>query len=323
MKFCYNIFIFTSRIIMSIPSKKMLCIISPVRNEAKNLPLFYERLRKVLESLDYDWEILFVHDESKDDTFELLMQLHSQDERIKIIQLSRGFGKENATSAGLAYSRGDATIVIDADLQDPPEVILAFVKEWEHGSKMVYGVRKSRDGESWLKKQTATYFYKVMHKISLVKIPKNTGDFRLLDRVIVDEIKKLKENNRFMKGIFMLSGYRHTPVYYERDARFDGESNFSYGKLINFALDGITGFSTFPLQLASIIGSITLFGSILWILGLLLGGGERCDYLIGVILFFSGVQLITIGILGEYVGRTHLESKQRPLYIVECTFGLE
>lgn len=302
----------------------LLSIISPVRNEAENISTFYSRISTVMSKLSVSWELLFVYDESEDNTFELLLELHKKDPRIKILALSRGFGKENAMTAGLDYSRGDAAVVIDADLQDPPEVIIEMVKKWQEGYKMVYGVRRSRDGEGWFKKLSANWFYRTMQKVSSVPIPQNTGDFRLLDRIILEKLKELKETQRFMKGLFMVPGYAHTPIYYERPPREVGETNFGFWRLWNFAIDGITSFSLVPLKLASMTGSIVLMLSLLWGFILLLGGiKSHCTILLPALGFFSGVQLIAIGILGEYVGRIYFETKQRPLYFVKETYGLK
>jgi len=308
---------------MSINTQKLLSIVTAVRNEEKNIPIFYDRILNVMSTVEMTWELIFVYDESDDNTFALLLELHQKDPRVKILALSRGFGKENAMTAGLDYARGDAAVVIDADLQDPPEVMVEMVDKWQEGYQMVYGVRSSREGEGWLKQFSAKWFYRTMQKVSTVPIPQNTGDFRLLDRVILDKLQTLKETQRFMKGLFMVPGYAHTAVHYERPPREAGESNFGFWKLWNFAIDGITSFSLMPLKLASILGSFILTLSLLWAVILLFGNSPTsCDMLLPAIGFFSGVQLISIGILGEYVGRIYFETKQRPLYFVKETYGL-
>jgi len=302
----------------------MISIISPVRNEAENLPLFYTTLVDVTQTLFYQWEFIFVYDESKDNTFEVLLELRANDPRVKIVKLSRGFGKENAMTAGLDFATGHAAILIDADLQDPPGLIIQMLELWEKGNKMVYAVRKKREGESWFKKQTASWFYSLMEKISTVHIPRNTGDFRLIDRLILDDLKSLQETQRFMKGLFMVPGYQNAPLYYQRKPRHLGQSNFGFWKLWSFAIDGITGFSLFPLQIASIFGVFLIFVSLFFgVPFLIFNPLESCDRLLVAIIFFSGVQLATIGILGEYIGRTYFESKKRPRYFVESTIGFE
>lgn len=303
--------------------KSMISIVSPVRNEEENLPVFYKRIVEVMEPMPYEWELVFVHDTSSDNTYDVLMGLYEEDKRVKIVQLTRGFGKENAITAGFDHANGDAAILIDADLQDPPELIPELLIEWQSGIHMVYAMRDSRHGESWFKKKSASTFYALMDKISFIKIPRDTGDYRLIDRMMLDDLKELKETHRFMKGLFMLPGYESKAVHYERDARHMGETNFSYWRLWKFAMDGVTGFSIVPLQIAWIIGLLMVISGILWSVGLLFGSHGSCDLVMLGILLFGGVQLITIGILGEYIGRIYHETKRRPLYVVKDTFGLE
>ena len=304
--------------------QKLISIIVPAYNEEAVLELFHDRISKVLETLtDYAWEIIFINDGSTDSTQVKIDALQKSDPRIASIVLSRNFGKEIAMTAGLDHAKGDAVVIIDADLQDPPELIADFISEWNKGFDMVYGRRTHRDGESWVKKTTAHYFYQIIGRLSKVQIPANTGDFRLMSRRAVDALLQLREHHRFMKGLFAWVGYPSIAIDYRRPPRAAGTSKFSYWKLWNFALEGITSFTILPLKLATYMGIlIALFSVIagIWIIvKTLMWGDSVAGYpsLIVTILFFGGVQLFFIGVIGEYLGRIYNETKIRPLYVVQ------
>ena len=295
----------------------------PAFNEETVLPAFHERLTAALDELDFPSEIVFVNDGSSDDTLEVLTRLRDGDPRIAIINLSRNFGKEIALTAGLDYAGGDATIVIDADLQDPPELIPDLVSRWREGYDVVYAKRLSREGETFLKRTTARLFYRVIQRLGgRISIPEDTGDYRLLSRRALDALGRLREHHRFMKGLFAWVGFRQIAVPYHRDPRYAGESKWNYWQLWNFSLEGITGFTIGPLKVATYIGSATAllafaFG-IYIIIETLIYGNPVAGYpsLMVAVLMLGGLQLVTIGIVGEYLGRIFNETKGRPLYIV-------
>lgn len=303
-----------------------LLIIVPVFNESSVLQEFHRRTAVILDQLeDVAGEILFVDDGSSDNSVQVIKSLISVDDRISLVRLSRNFGKEAALTAGLDHADADAVIVIDADLQDPPELIVDMLKLWREGYDTVYGQRIERHGETFLKKTTAHAFYRIMARVGRFSIPKDTGDFRLLSRRAVYAIGALPECNRFMKGLFSWIGYPQIPLHYSRDPRFAGDTKFGYWKLWNFALDGITSFTTLPLKFASYIGGGLALGSFLYggfvIVKTLFWGDPVPGYpsLMATILFIGGVQLVFLGILGEYLGRMFDETKRRPLYLVqEC-----
>jgi len=302
--------------------EELLSIIVPSFNEQEVLPAFHERLSKVLHLLPLNSEILYVNDGSRDGTLEVMKILRAHDKRVAIIDLSRNFGKEIAMTAGFDYSRGDAVIVIDADLQDPPELIPELVKQWRQGWDMVYAQRIERRGETLVKKLTAHWFYRLMQRVGRVRIPENVGDFRLLSRKAVDALLQLREHHRFMKGLFAWIGFPQTGVPYHRDPRFAGRSTWDYWRLWNFALEGITSFTTTPLKWATYLGLITAFASVIYggvvILQKLLYGNPVKGYpsLMVVMLFLGSVQLVFLGIIGEYLGRMFDETKKRPLYFI-------
>lgn len=300
-----------------------LVVIVPAYNEGSGLREFHGRLSAVLDAMDLRTGVLYVDDGSQDDTWAVISTLREHDSRVAGLRLSRNFGKEHALTAGIDNTDADAVIVIDADLQDPPELIPQFVQWWREGYDIVYGTRASRAGETRLKKWTASAFYRVMQRVSTTPLPRDTGDFRLLNRRVVDAIKRLRERQRFMKGLFAWVGYRQKSVIYDRDARHAGKSKFDYWRLWNFALEGITSFSTAPLRIATYVGLLTsllafCFG--LYVLGKALIYGDPVrgyPTLMLVILFLGGVQLMALGLIGEYLGRLYMEAKQRPLYLVE------
>lgn len=302
--------------------RQTLSILVPAYNEQEVLPAFHERVSAVLAKVAMDAEIVYINDGSRDGTLEVLQNLRARDPRVAIVDLSRNYGKEIAMSAGLDLCRGDAVVVIDADLQDPPELIPDLIKEWHNGFDVVYAKRIVREGETRFKKLTAHLFYRLIQRVSRVRIPEDTGDFRLLSRRAVDSLKLLREQHRFMKGLFAWIGYPQKAVLYRRDPRFAGETKWNYWKLWNFALEGITSFTVAPLKIATYAGLIVaalafLFGLLIIYRTLMYGDPVRgYPSLMVVVLFLSGVQLIALGIMGEYLGRMFDETKNRPLYLV-------
>lgn len=304
--------------------KKLISIVAPAYNEEEVLPEFVKRTVGVLADMpDYDYEIVLVNDGSKDQTLDVIKQLKHSYPKITLVNLSRNFGKEIAMTAGIAESSGDALIVIDTDLQDPPELIPALVDQWQAGFDMVYAKRKTREGESWLKKATAAAFYTFMKNIGSTPIPPNVGDFRLISRRVADALLQLPEKHRFMKGLFAWVGYPQTEVLYDRDARFAGDTKWNYWKLWNFAIEGLTSFTIAPLKIASYIGVITalsafLYGLFILVKALIWGDDVQGFPTIMIsMLFLGGVQLLVLGVIGEYLGRAFNEVKQRPLYLIE------
>lgn len=305
------------------PTATLLSVIVPAYNEVEVLPEFHRRLSKTLDALDFDSEIIYVNDGSRDATSDLLYVLQKSDPRVSIVDLSRNFGKEIAMTAGFDHACGDAVVVIDADLQDPPELIPELVRHWREGFDDVYARRLSRDGENFIKRTTAHLFYRLLHALSNVDIPPDTGDFRLLSRRAVDSLKQLREQHRFMKGLFNWVGFERKEVLYKRDPRAAGNTKWNYWRLWNFALEGITSHTTVPLRLASYLGFVVAFFSFVYALytayDKLVHGNPVAGYpsLMVVLLFLGGVQLITLGIIGEYLGRMFDESKRRPLYFIK------
>jgi len=305
-----------------------ISVVVPLYCEESNIDYLFERLEAVLERLDSTYEIVCVDDGSYDNTIQALQVQRQRNDRIKIVALSRNFGKELALTAGIDYARGAAVVPIDADLQDPPELIEALVAKWKEGYDVVYAKRRSRQGETWLKRATANSFYRVMERMSKVPIPRDTGDFRLLDRRVVDVLKQLPERTRFMKGLFAWVGYRQAEVLYDREPRHSGETKWNYWRLWNFAIDGIVSFSIAPLRIWSYIG-ITfagisfLYGTFL-LVRTLISGNDVPGYasLMVAVLFLGGVQMMSLGVLGEYLGRVYEEVKGRPLYLVRDAYGV-
>ncbi|MEE8305650.1 MAG: glycosyltransferase family 2 protein [Gammaproteobacteria bacterium] len=306
-----------------------LSLLVPVFNEEEAIPHFMDVVSRVMAELGMSWEVLFVNDGSNDNTLDVLRALQSRHSEIRVIDFSRNFGKEAALTAGLDFSRGRAVIPIDVDLQDPPEVIGEMVGKWREGYDMVFAVRSRRDSDSHMKSASARLFYRFYNWMSQVKIPPDAGDFRLLDRRVVDAIRSLPERNRFMKGLFAWPGFRQAVVSYERQPRSRGNTKFNYWKLWNFAIDGMTSFSTLPLRVWSYVGGLVALVSFLYAIFLigrtLIYGTDVPGYasLMVVVLFLGGLQLLTLGIIGEYLGRTYEEVKGRPIYIVRETYGLD
>ena len=303
---------------------KKITIMVPAYNEEESLPFLYERLNKLMnENKNYEFEILFVNDGSKDKTLDIIKELRKKDNRISYVNFSRNFGKEIAMLAGLDYATGDAVVFIDADLQDPPELIPELIKYWEEGYDDVYARRRSRKGETWLKKFTSKMYYKVLQSLTRVEIQKDTGDFRLLDRRCVNALKKLRENGRNSKSMFSWIGYKKKEVMYDRDPRIAGQTKWNYKKLIDLAIDGITSFTTSPLRVSTYLAIptfIMLFIYFIYVIIKICVTGEvmqAFQAIILLILFFSGIQIMLFGIVGEYLGRIFNETKNRPLYFVD------
>jgi glycosyltransferase involved in cell wall biosynthesis len=296
-------------------------VVVPAFNEAAGIVAFHTRLRAIMDGLG-SWEVVYVDDGSDDTTSAVINTLRREDGRVALVALSRNFGKEIATTAGLDHASGDAVIVIDADLQDPPEVIPALVEAWRNGFDMVNAQRGARAGETRLKRITAHLFYRLMRHAGRVKLPPDTGDFRLMSRRVVDAVSQLREQHRFMKGLFAWVGFPTTTVMYDRAPRHHGASNWTYWRLWNLALEGITSFTVMPLKVATYLGVTVALLSIIYgaqvVVKTLLRGNEVAGYpsLLTVILFLGGVQLVTLGVIGEYLGRVFNETKRRPLYLV-------
>ncbi|WP_439813693.1 glycosyltransferase family 2 protein [Zavarzinia sp. CC-PAN008] len=307
----------------------VLSVVVPMHNEEPMLDLLFGRLKAVLDPLGESYEIVCVDDGSKDATVERLASRAAADPTIRIVKLSRNFGKENAITAGLDHARGQAIVPMDADLQDPPELIPEFLGLWRQGYDVVYGLRRSRNEDTAVKRQTARAFYRVFNALTEVRIPSDAGDFRLMDRRVVEAVRRLPERNRFNKGIFAWVGFRQVAVPYDRPERAAGTSKWPLWRLWNFALDGITGFSTLPLRLWSYLGFVVAVASIVYgsylVLRVLFLGVEVPGYAstMAAVLFLGGIQLLTLGIFGEYLGRLYGEAKRRPLYIVDRLHGFD
>jgi polyisoprenyl-phosphate glycosyltransferase len=301
-----------------------LSVVVPAFNEADGLGEFHRRLAVVLDTLNAASEVVYVNDGSADATLGVMQTLRAGDARVTLIDLSRNFGKEIAMTAGLDHARGDAVIVIDADLQDPPELIPQLIEQWRNGFDVVYAKRTARDGESALKKATAAAFYRIIQRVSRVRIPEDTGDYRLLSRRAVAALGQLREQHRFMKGLFAWIGFPQKAVLYRRDPRFAGTGKFNYWRLWNFALEGLTSFTIMPLKIATYVGvatALAAFVAAAWIVyKTLVFGDPVAGYpsLMVAVLFFGGLQLLFIGIMGEYLGRLFNESKRRPLYFLNA-----
>ena len=314
-------------------SSPTLSVIVPVKDEEEAIRPFVDRVAAILDGLlpsvdgQAGWEILFIDDGSEDLTLAAILQAHQADPRVRAISLSRNFGKEAALTAGLDFAAGQAVIPIDVDLQDPPEVIGEMLAKWRDGYEVVYGVRTNRESDSLPKRLTADLYYRAHNYLSSDKIPEHAGDFRLLDRSVVEIIRQMPERNRFMKGLFAWSGFRQAAVQYERAPREVGTTKFRYWKLWTLALDGLTSASTMPLRIWSYIGVVIAFFTLLYAAGVIaktiLFGSDVAGYpsLMVAILFFGGLQLISLGVLGEYVGRILIETKRRPLYVVRRRIG--
>lgn len=303
---------------------KKVTIIIPAYNEEESLPLLYERLNNVINKLDnYEFEMLFVNDGSKDKTIKIIKELRSSDKRVSYVDFSRNFGKEVAMIAGLDYAQGDCVIFIDADLQDPPELIPELIKYWEEGYDDVYARRRSRKGESFLKKFTSKMYYKVLQKMTRIEIQRDTGDFRLLDRRCVNALKQLRETQRCSKSMFSWIGYNKKEVMFDRDPRIAGKTKWNYKKLVDLAIDGITSFTTSPLRISTYLAIPTFMMLVIYFIYVIVKcitqsvAIQAFQAIILLVLFFAGVQIMLFGIIGEYLGRIFNETKNRPLYFIK------
>ena len=309
--------------------KRLLSVVVPVFNEAEVIDAFYKRLKKLVDSLNpLSYEIIFVDDGSRDGSYHKLVELANSDPNVRVIKFSRNFGHQLAITAGIDAAKGDAVVVIDSDLQDPPEVIEKFIKKWEEGYDVVYGIREKREGETKMKLFTAALFYRLLKAIIKIDIPADAGDFRLMSRRAVEKFRELRERDRFVRGLVSWVGFKQTGVPYMRDKRYAGETKYPYRKMIKFAFDGIASFSNMPLKLATWFGYITSLLAFLYacsvfvqkFMGYTVQGWATI--MVGM-LFLGGVQLICLGILGEYIGRIFNEIKQRPLYVIEEIYDLQ
>jgi len=303
---------------------KTISILIPAYNEEAVLAQLHERITRLADDTPlYKFEFCFVNDGSRDKTLEMIKHYAEIDARVSYVNLARNFGKEIAMAAGFDFVKGDAMVIIDADLQDPPELIPQMLELWEQGYDDVYARRRSREGETWFKKKTSQLYYKLLQSSTSIPIQVDTGDFRLLDRRCIEALKEFRESQRNTKGIFSWIGYRKKEILYDRDPRVAGETKWNYPKLIDLAIDGITSFTTSPLRISSVLGvliSVTAFVYIVYLIVRPLFGvptGDGYSSLMAVMLFLGGVQLLSLGIIGEYIARIFLETKQRPLYLVE------
>jgi dolichol-phosphate mannosyltransferase len=305
-------------------------VVAPIYNEDGNIALLYERIVKVMDSTEEPWELLLVNDGSRDRSPQLMNDLADRDPRVKVVHFARNFGHQTAVTAGIDMASGDAVILIDADLQDPPELILDMIERWKAGFQVVYAVREKRIGESWFKLFTAKMFYRVIYRITDVDIPVDTGDFRLMDRKVADVLRQMREHNRFIRGMTSWAGFKQTGVTYVREARHSGETKYPLRKMVRFAMDAITSFSYFPLQImvyvAGALGLLALLAiPLVSILRLVLGegffGGQATT--IVLVLLMSSFQLFFLFILGQYVARTYDETRNRPLYIIADKRGFD
>lgn len=304
--------------------RKSISVLIPAYNEAAVLPHLYKRLESLAELCQgYDFEFLFVNDGSSDNTLQQIKSFAAKDERVQYINLSRNYGKETAMIAGMDHADGDALVIIDADLQDPPELIPEMIKYWEEGYDDVYARRSSRAGETWLKKKTSEVFYKILQRSTRIPIQRDTGDFRLLDKRCVEALRQFRESQRYTKGMFSWIGFNKKEIVYDRDSRAAGETKWNYWRLLDLAIEGITSFTTAPLRWSSVMGIIISLAAFVYILIILvktiLFGATTPGYasIMAVVLFLGGVQLLSLGIIGEYIGRIFNETKKRPLYFVE------
>lgn len=307
---------------------KKISILIPCYNEEQSLPLLYPELVKLMsDNPDYEWELMFVNDGSKDDTLSVLQRLRQQDSRVNYVDLSRNFGKEAAMLAGFDHVTGDCMVIIDADLQHPPTLIPEMIKWWEQGYDDVYAKRKTRGKESWLRKRLSLLFYQILQRSSRFNVLQNVGDFRLLDRSCINALKMLRESERYTKGMYSWIGFKKKDVEFEQGDRIAGESSWSYKQLFSFAIDGITSFTSAPLRISTIIGFVVSLCAFLYMIYVfiksLIYGDPVQGYptLVILILFLGGIQLLSLGIIGEYIGRIYNETKNRPDYIVREVNG--
>jgi glycosyltransferase involved in cell wall biosynthesis len=309
----------------------IISIVAPVYNEAGNLQELYRRISEVLDRSSETWELVFVDDGSTDGSTAAMQALYDSDaDHVRVISFARNFGHQIAVTAGMDYAQGQAVILIDADLQDPPEIILDMIAKWREGYEVIYAVRAKREGESWFKRTTASLFYRLMFSITDISIPLDTGDFRLMDRKVVDAVLSMRERHRFIRGMVSWVGYRQVGIEYTRHERYSGETKYPLNKMLRFAWDGITGFSYLPLQLATYLGfAIAALSGIAIVIVIYLRAFTTAKPLEGqattliMVLFLGSVQLISLGIIGEYLGRIYNEVRGRPLYIIRETHGID
>ncbi len=308
---------------MPVKQMKLVSILIPCFNEEQSLPFLHQALQDLMRDSNYNWQILFIDDGSKDRTLKILKELASEESRYAYVSLSRNFGKENAMLAGFDYAKGDCMVIMDADLQHPPHLIPEMLKYWEEGYQDVYAKRKDRDTDSWLRKKLSNCYYQLLQKTTRVDVMQNVGDFRLLDRKCIDALKSLRESERYTKGMYSWIGFKKKEILFEPAERVAGKSTFSYGRLASLAMEGFTSFSTAPLKISTIIGIlVSLLSFILmfiYLLKALIYGDPVQGFptLITVILFLGGIQLLSLGIIGEYLGRIFIETKNRPVYLVK------
>ncbi|QWG53349.1 glycosyltransferase [Bacillus mycoides] len=308
--------------------EKLISVVVPMYFEEEVAQECYNRLKSVMLQNNINYEFVFVNDGSTDRTMEILSEIAANDYRTKVVNFARNFGHQIAVTAGIAAAKGDAIVIIDADLQDPPEVIPELIAKWEEGYEVVYAKRKQRKGETWFKLLTAKYFYKALNYMSDIDIPKDTGDFRIIDRKVADVFNQMTERNRFIRGMMSWIGFRQTYVEYERDERFAGETKYPLKKMIKFASDGIIAFSTKPLRIVMSLGLLSVLISIAVLLYTItvkiIGKDIQTGWasIMVAITFFSGIQLLGLGIVGQYIARIYDESKNRPIYIVKETINV-
>lgn len=309
----------------------LVSIVAPVYNEVTILPELYRRIAEVMNPAPVRWELVLVDDGSRDGSFDVMTELYQQDPgHVRVIRFARNFGHQIAVTAGMDHSSGDAVVLIDADLQDPPELIREMIEKWQQGYEVVYAIRAEREGESWFKKTTAALFYRVIYRITDVSIPLDTGDFRLMDRSVVDAVDRMRERHRFIRGMVSWVGFNQIGIEYKRSKRYAGETKYPLRKMLRFAWDGVTGFSYLPLQLATYMGFvIAILNAFAILLVIYLRAFTDAEPLEGqattlvMVLFLGSIQLISLGIIGEYLGRIYNEVRGRPLYIIQNTQGVE
>lgn len=311
-------------------SKQLISYVFPIYNEEGNIELLYKTMKKLLATQDsYTYELLFINDGSRDASLELLLKMQKKDSRVSVIDFSRNFGHQIAVTAGLDYAQGDAVIIMDSDMQDPPTVSLELIEKWEEGFDVVYAQRRTRK-DTFFKKLTADLFYRTLQKLADIDIPRNTGDFRLIDRKVVDEMKRFKEHNRFLRGMVSYVGFNQTAVLFDRDERHAGETGYPLSKMLKFAADGIFSFSTYPLKfirnLGFIIATLAFLGVLYAVVMRIFFPEitiEGWTFIVISILFMGGVQLIMLGVLGSYIGRIYTEAQDRPLYMIRSVYHNE
>lgn len=309
--------------------KTVFSVVIPVFNEEEVIQESYKRLKQVMDSTQEKYEIIFINDGSKDQTLELLEKIQSKDKDCKVINFSRNFGHQMAITAGMDHARGEAVVVIDADLQDPPEVILQMIEKWKQGYHVVYGKRSKRKGETLFKRLTASFFYRSLNRLTDVKIPLDVGDFRLLDRKICDVMKRIHERNRFVRGLVSWMGFKQTSVEYVRKERWAGKTKYPLTKMLRFAFNAIFSFSDRPLKIATFFGSSVSFAGFIYLLYILYlrlfteRTVQGWTSIVSLTLIFNGITLLFLGIIGEYIGRIYDEAKNRPPYIVQDKIGFE